>query len=228
MKKIAVAMCLFMAFFLAVADVEASIAILDIERFVQLSAEAGDVVDAYFVDNSAAGSWTVPITGVYAEWWEPPFIYLHNAQASASHHSRITLSGDTLTVDGLGTASQAFGMASTGVDGSEAHANAQSILQVDFVVSGQPVSYTWSFGSITGDAMVGLFKDGAAGGEVLGWTGTLTPGSYSLYANATASGGSNSFYQIGFTATSIPLPGAFWLLGSGLIGMIGIRRKYKT
>ena len=31
-----------------------------------------------------------------------------------------------------------------------------------------------------------------------------------------------------YTATSVPIPGAVWLLGSGLIGIVGVRRKLKT
>ena len=46
-------------------------------------------------------------------------------------------------------------------------------------------------------------------------------------------GGGGSFYIHGtydwftYNATSVPIPGAVWLLGSGLVGLIGIRRKLK-
>ena len=29
------------------------------------------------------------------------------------------------------------------------------------------------------------------------------------------------------SATSVPIPGAVWLLSSGLIGIVGLRRKFK-
>jgi len=35
-------------------------------------------------------------------------------------------------------------------------------------------------------------------------------------------------YDWQFVPTAIPLPGALWLLGSGLIGIVGIRRKYRN
>jgi len=31
-----------------------------------------------------------------------------------------------------------------------------------------------------------------------------------------------------FNVSSVPIPGAVWLLGSGLIGIVGIRKKFKT
>ena len=31
-----------------------------------------------------------------------------------------------------------------------------------------------------------------------------------------------------FAGAPIPIPGAVWLLGSGLIGIVGIRKKFKT
>jgi hypothetical protein len=30
-----------------------------------------------------------------------------------------------------------------------------------------------------------------------------------------------------FNTTNVPLPSALWLLGSGLIGIVGVRRKFK-
>ena len=30
------------------------------------------------------------------------------------------------------------------------------------------------------------------------------------------------------TASPTPIPGAIWILGSGLVGLVGIRRKYRT
>ena len=37
----------------------------------------------------------------------------------------------------------------------------------------------------------------------------------------------NGVWQEAFNPNAVPIPGAVWLLGSGLIGLIGIRRRSK-
>jgi hypothetical protein len=44
-----------------------------------------------------------------------------------------------------------------------------------------------------------------------GWDGTSVDGNY----------------VINLSSTAVPIPGAVWLLGSGLIGLVGLRRRYK-
>jgi hypothetical protein len=41
------------------------------------------------------------------------------------------------------------------------------------------------------------------------------------------SGNLNTTPNHSYTATVVPLPGAVWLLGSGLIGLVGLRRKFR-
>lgn len=46
--------------------------------------------------------------------------------------------------------------------------------------------------------------------------------------NGLVTGRSNDTYRVWAAFTdSVPIPSAVWLLGSGLIGIVGIRRKYK-
>lgn len=65
---------------------------------------------------------------------------------------------------------------------------------------------------------------------------TLGPGNYSFLLNASASatgaigslsdGSVSGSYQ--FSLTTVPVPAAVWLFGSGLIGMIGVAKRKST
>lgn len=35
-----------------------------------------------------------------------------------------------------------------------------------------------------------------------------------------------SFQSEGYTTSEVPVPAAFWLLGSGLAGLVGLRRRF--
>ena len=53
------------------------------------------------------------------------------------------------------------------------------------------------------------------------------------YLRIVATGGDNMYsvgeFQVyGSSTSSVPLPGAVWLLGSGLIGLVGLRRKRQS
>jgi hypothetical protein len=64
------------------------------------------------------------------------------------------------------------------------------------------------------------------------WVFNFTDGNQlAAVANGTDFGG-NGYYALAVrsgdvVASTVPIPGAVWLLGSGLIGLIGIRRKFK-
>lgn len=62
------------------------------------------------------------------------------------------------------------------------------------------------------------------------WNGLLNPGG-SMYLGFTlATGGALPpdfiIRQVATTESPVPLPAAFWLLGGGLIGLFGIKKKY--
>lgn len=48
-----------------------------------------------------------------------------------------------------------------------------------------------------------------------------------LYGMGTDLGGPGSIYWGAWATRSVPIPGAVWIFGSGLIGIVGVRRKFK-
>lgn len=59
------------------------------------------------------------------------------------------------------------------------------------------------------------------------FTFDVIPGQ-TLFANVFGTGGGNlEAGNFGVQISTIPVPGAMWLLGSGLIGLVGLRRKFR-
>jgi len=61
------------------------------------------------------------------------------------------------------------------------------------------------------------------------WVSSIDQDRYHFSASSHSSDSSTSkgAFVVGSVADPIPIPGAVWLLGSGLIGIVGIRRKIK-
>jgi hypothetical protein len=66
-------------------------------------------------------------------------------------------------------------------------------------------------------------------GETATFTQTI-PSLDSHYALAFGVGrdGGAAYLSATIDATAVPIPGALWLMGSGLVGLIGLRRKYSS
>ena len=123
------------------------------------------------------------------------------------------------------------------------------VLDFGSILSGDDLDLTfWHFGGIKGGTANGLIyfsvsEDGTTWSnsvqleDVLAGGGTLFETTYDLYdtvgVNALrylkvekTSGGSGTGKFIDAVGVSaVPVPGAVWLMGSGLLGMIGLRRK---
>ncbi len=56
-----------------------------------------------------------------------------------------------------------------------------------------------------------------------------SPSAVSQFADVATTGGTLSFSSMStVTFTAVPIPAAVWLLGGGLIGLLGIRRRFKN
>jgi len=78
-------------------------------------------------------------------------------------------------------------------------------------------SQTYLIAGVSGIS-TGDFNFGSVGGALGSWNAAV-------HVQNTPSGGSGSGWVGG---SPVPIPGAVWLLGSGLIGLVGIRRKFKA
>lgn len=97
----------------------------------------------------------------------------------------------------------------------------------DTVVPSSPVPYTLSVGgttagtlSVVSPAAMGPFSSGAFSGST---TGTFSSSEAVLMTQITHSGKGVTSFDAEMSA--VPIPAAFWLLGSGLVGLIGIKRR---
>ena len=51
--------------------------------------------------------------------------------------------------------------------------------------------------------------------------------STSPYSGLATAGANFDYFDMDFKTTPVPIPAAIWLLGSSLVGLAGIRRKFK-
>lgn len=150
-------------------------------------------------------------------------VVLYNGNGGAQYGS-IALSGTIPNQqNGFGTVSFSRPGIQNGAPDGMALVDSSTVFQF--------ISYEGAFTAVDGPAAgmtstdIGVSESSSAPvGSSLGLTGG--PGATSAdfaWTNFSA----NTFGAINSGQTFVPLPGAVWFLGSGLIGLVGLRKKFK-
>ncbi len=94
-----------------------------------------------------------------------------------------------------------------------------------FSATDQPLEFTFD---VTGGDAAGLYGGiGSEGGIILSLVDGFD-GTWGIYFDNNYGMGMSGFGSaVSDNFAMVPIPGALWLLGSGLIGLIGLRRKFK-
>jgi hypothetical protein len=83
-----------------------------------------------------------------------------------------------------------------------------------------------TFSTAGGDVNVNLFD--LVGAQKNGTLNYFAFSSDSLISSVTFHDAGNDGYAVDNISTATPIPGAVWLLGSGLLGLIGLRRRTRN
>lgn len=106
-----------------------------------------------------------------------------------------------------------------GVDRLQVFDNYNAVFPTDFTPNGHTSSINLDFGDIDGTAISSFALPSAV--NLADWN------SYRILKLETDDGDGGEGWTIRGEINAVPIPGAFVLFGSGLIGIVGMRRKFR-
>jgi hypothetical protein len=217
-----------LAFLLQATESPASLTLTTADRTLLTYASAQASGGAFVLDprNSSTNltdnfNQTIKSTA-YSEGSNP--YYFASATAEASQNTNLVIGTDNLAISGNMTTSVTSGIYPPVL--SSASASAISYVDLVFNIA-SPATYQFTF---TGTSNVFVAMQNRDTLEYIipglssSLSGTIGSGNYEFYMKNSAS--SNADFSFTVTSSSpVPIPAAIWLLGSGLLGLAGLRRK---
>jgi hypothetical protein len=136
-----------------------------------------------------------------------------------------------------------YGTGNTSVQGEEGAAEALTGVRVDFSINDiydnlyfpEPVTMMYQIDfDLTDGGNIQLWKMTSTwardellvsfSGPETGNSGdTLELGAYQIWVQSSGNGS----FDIDFKVSAVPIPPAIWFLGSGIVGLVGVRRKFR-
>jgi hypothetical protein len=149
--------------------------------------------------------------------------YFADATAQASQNTNLVVGANSLAISGNMTTSATSGVYPPVQ--SSASASAISYVHLVFNIT-SPATYQFTFTG-TSNVFVAMQNQDSSEYIISGLSsplsGTIGSGNYEFYIRNAAS--SNADFSL--TVSSVPIPATVWLLGSGLLGLAGLRRKFR-